>query len=382
MKKFVIVFSILALLFISGCTQPENGGGKPLDVSNIQKISVLSKPATVLISTTISGVVTLPTVTVDPYTGALIPLEQTYDREVQSGVTGSGFVVSSDGYIITNAHVVSFSDDVVETELLDAALAEEIALAEELGGATEEVIQILEDYVYQYGEVSSKQISISVIMGVPVSGVGTVLKEYTADVRKVGAPSPGRDVAIIKADQRNMPTVKLGDSDEMEVGDNVYAIGYPRVATFHKYLSKESVTEPSITQGIVSAEKQMITGFNVLQIDAAITHGNSGGPVFDENGEVIGIATFGSIDYSTWQEIQGFNFIVPINIAKEFMAEINVENTRGSVDEHYEAGMIHYWKDEYSEAIEELNIVKNLFPAHPYVEKYMQSSQEKLLGSS
>jgi len=381
MKKYLILIFVLIVIFASGCTTPP-APDSSLNVTGIQKITALSKPATVMIVTVISGTVTIPTATLDEYTGTIVPTDESYSRDVQTGVIGSGFVISSDGYMLTNAHVVSFSDDVITAGLLEAAVAEEIKAGEAAGGLTEAEKRMVSDYVYQYGEVSGTKVSISAVTGVPVSGVGSVLKEYKADVRKVGVPAPGKDVAIIKVDQNNMPTVKLGDSSKMEVGDRIYAVGYPAVATFHEYISPESITEPSITQGIVSAEKQMVAGFKVLQIDAAVTHGNSGGPVFNDNGEVVGIATFGSIDYSTWQEIQGFNFMIPINLAKEFMSEINVANMRGSVDEHYEKGMMDYWKGDYSKALDEFNIVRNLYPAHPYVEKYIQTSQEKLLATT
>jgi ribose transport system ATP-binding protein len=67
-------------------------------------------------------------------------------------------------------------------------------------------------------------------------------------------------------------------------------IGYPGAATFNELLSAESAIEPTMTAGLVSAKKTMQGGWDVFQTDAAMTHGNSGGPVFNEKGEVIGIA--------------------------------------------------------------------------------------------
>src|SRR5215210_2396835 len=90
------------------------------------------------------------------------------------------------------------------------------------------------------------------------------------------------------------------------------------LATFHPLISDESISEASLTRGLVSAKKNMKDGWEVLQTDASITHGNSGGPVMNEYGEVIGLATFGSIDYQRQAEVQGMNFIVPSTIVNEY----------------------------------------------------------------
>ncbi len=371
----VLVLVICTVALITGCSGTSSE--KLAKIPPAQRISALAKPGVVLIYTQISGTVAIPEVAVDPYTGEAYLTGRVQELDVASGVTGSGFIVSSDGYIITNAHVVSFDEKAIKRMLLSAAVEK---LAREAGSQlTQQDLQILQNYVFNYGRVVDHKVTITCILGVPVKGVGKIIKGYTADVRKVGKPAPGKDIAIIKIEGKNFPTVKLGDSDKVQVGDKIYVIGYPGAATFHPYLSSVSITEPSVTAGIVSARKMMKEGFEVLQIDAAITHGNSGGPVFNEKGEVVGIATFGSIDYSTWREVQGFNFMIPINLAKEFMKEINIKNKRGPVDEHYEKGLIYYWNGEYRKAIEEFNIVKNLFPAHPYVDEYISKCQEKIL---
>ena len=152
-------------------------------------------------------------------------------------------------------------------------------------------------------------------------------------------------------------------------------MGYPFAATFHPYLSEDSFTEPSVTSGIISAEKHMRSAYTAFQTDASITHGSSGGPVFNEQGEVIGIATFGSIDFNTGQEIAGFNFILPINLAKEFMRDISVKNTQGPVDMHYKAAMDAYWDREYSKASNELQSVLKLYPIHPYAAELIKKIQ-------
>ena len=362
-------------------------GAPPSPLITPHQLVVLKKPGVVFIQSVVKGNVVLPAAGTDPNTGQVVPTEQMYTREVQYSASGSGFVITPDGYIITNAHVVSFHDELVIYNLVDSAIGAEFDEFKETAGRepNKEEQELIADYVIRYARVTDIQKSTYVALGVTIPGVAMLGIARQADIRKLGSSiddifrgGMGNDVAIIKIAQDNLATVKLGDSDDVKLGDRIFVIGYPGVATFHPLLEKTSEVESTLTAGIVSAEKTTKGGFEVFQTDAAMTHGNSGGPAFNEKGEVIGIATFGSIDLTTGQEVAGFNFLIPINLAKEFMHEMNIINTRGSVDEHFEEGMRFFWNEQYDEAIEELEIVTRLYPGHPSAQKYITEAQGKL----
>jgi S1-C subfamily serine protease len=176
-------------------------------------------------------------------------------RRVSAGGLGSGFLISADGQIITAAHVVQVADEV--------------------------------SVRYVNGEV------------------------VTA---KILASDPGSDVALIKAASVPagiIPAV-LGDSDAANVGDSVFVVGAP-YGIAH-----------SLTVGHVSARRtpsQLFGGFEkveLLQTDAAINQGNSGGPLFNMQGEVIGIV---SHILSTTGGFQGMGFVVTSNLAKKVLLD-------------------------------------------------------------
>jgi serine protease Do len=157
---------------------------------------------------------------------------------------GSGFIISADGYVLTNAHVVR--------------------------GASE-IEVILSDR-----------------------------REFEAEL--IGE-DPRSDVALIKIDADNLPTVELGDSDDLKVGQWVLAIGNP------------FGFEHTATQGIISALSRSLPNENYvpfIQTDVAVNPGNSGGPLFDEQGRVIGI---NSQIYSRTGGYMGLSFSIPINMA-------------------------------------------------------------------
>jgi len=110
-----------------------------------------------------------------------------------------------------------------------------------------------------------------------------------------------RDVAVIKVKGRNLPSVKLASSDDIEVGERVVAIGNPRGL------------ENTISDGLLSGIREM-DGYNLLQISAPISPGSSGGPVFNSSGRVVGIAS------ATLKESQNLNFCVPIRYARPLLA--------------------------------------------------------------
>jgi len=157
---------------------------------------------------------------------------------------GSGFIVSADGYIMTNAHVVADADEVtVKT---------------------------------------------------------TDRREYPAKVVGVDEAS---DVAVIKIEAKNLPTVRLGDPSKLRPGEWVVAIGSP------------FGFENSVTAGIVSATSRAMPGGNYtpfIQTDVAVNPGNSGGPLFNLNGEVVGI---NSQIYSRTGGYMGVSFAIPIDVA-------------------------------------------------------------------
>src|SRR5579863_5027571 len=175
---------------------------------------------------------------------------------------GSGFIVSPDGTILTNAHVVN--------------------------GASEVTVRL------------------------------TDRREYTA---KVIGVDPKSDVAVIKIPAKNLPTVKLGNTHNLRVGEWVVAIGAP------------FGFENSVTAGIVSAKGRTLpdSGYvPFIQTDVPINPGNSGGPLFDMQGEVIGI---NSQIYTRSGGYQGVSFSIPIDVALNVSHQLETHGrvTRGKI---------------------------------------------------
>ncbi|QHJ00791.1 Do family serine endopeptidase [Xylophilus rhododendri] len=164
---------------------------------------------------------------------------------------GSGFIVSHDGLVLTNAHVVK--------------------------GASEVTVKL------------------------------TDRREYRA---KVLGTDPKTDIAVLKIDGKDLPVVALGKTSELQVGEWVLAIGSP------------FGFENTVTAGVVSAKNRSLpddSAVPFIQTDVAVNPGNSGGPLFNARGEVIGI---NSQIYSRTGGYQGVSFAIPIDLASKIQQQI------------------------------------------------------------
>ena len=133
--------------------------------------------------------------------------------------------------------------------------------------------------------------------------------------------------------------------------------------------------EPTVTQGVISAKRTLKTGVEAIQTDAAINHGNSGGPAYNDEGEVIGIATFGA---GPEAGIEAIKFMMPINLAKEFMEELNVENEHSILDTKYAEALNTFWNRDCYTTIEKMNEVLALYPDHPYAQEYITECERAI----
>ena len=182
-----------------------------------------------------------------------------WGQTTTASCAGSGFVLTEDGYIITNNHVVA--------------------------------------------DANEGSITVKLFSG----------DEYTAEV--VGTDALN-DVALLKIEATGLQTVTIGNSDDIEVGDEVEAIGNP--------LGELTFT---MTVGYISAlDREINTDgrpINMLQTDASINSGNSGGPLFDMDGNVIGITTAKySGSTSSGTTIEGIGFAIPINDAMRIVYDL------------------------------------------------------------
>lgn len=259
---------------------------------------------------------------------------ETMEIFVSGGFTGTGFIVSKDGYILTNAHVVDTSIN-AENEALWPMIIDEVdrqlqdVYAQD--GLSKEEFQEIEDKFFSYIiDNGSWRGDGTILIGVmkrdyeASSFSDAVQNGYRVDVKKFGQPFPnvGKDVAVLKIDtDMSLTAMLLGSMEDVNLGDQVYVLGYPMAADL-----KYSDMTPTITSGVVGAFKKTEQGdYNVIQIDAVVSPGNSGGPVLDAKGRVVGIATFGSI------QSESFNWILPIELGKESLDELNIRYSSGGV---------------------------------------------------
>ena len=214
----------------------------------------------------------------DPFWRHLMPelfRDRVYEQPVQS--LGSGFLISSDGYLVTNDNVVGDGDEIVIT----------------LPGGDRHNAKL----------VGTDEVS---------------------------------DISLLKIDGENFPYLKLGDSGSLIVGEWVLALGNP----FGLF---ELNDQPTVTVGVISAlnrdwgripESRRVY-MDMIQTDAAINHGNSGGPLVNSMGRVIGMNTF-IYTGSRYQEgFVGIGFAIPINRVKDIIDEIKKQ---GSVNRDYWLG--------------------------------------------
>ena len=176
-------------------------------------------------------------------------------REYTQTSAGSGVILSADGYILTNNHVISGADKIT---------------------------------VYVMPEEEGAE-------------------EATYEATLIGS-SESHDVAVLKIDAKGLNAATFGDSDQLEIGELAVAIGNP-MGSVHG----------SVTAGIISAKEQELTiddvTINAIQTDAAINPGNSGGALFDSYGNVIGLVYAKSSSVS----IEGMGYAIPVNAIKELV---------------------------------------------------------------
>ncbi len=316
-------------------------------------------------------------------------------QQVMNGGSGTGFVISPDGYIVTNAHVVlahlnpkDMLVEAVANSFANDLYAEASAYYNIPPEDKEKVVKILlskfMSYFLENGQISEINTNYYVFNGVAAPGEDLKVKSWQAVVKKQGTVyekvgsdySWGRDVAILKVDKTNLPTVTLGDSSKVQVGDSIFIIGYPGTKA-EEYFKPESELEATVTQGVVSAKKKLNTGVEAIQTDAAINHGNSGGPAYNENGEVIGIATFGA---GPETGIEAIKFMMPINLAKEFLNELNVQNRHSITDAKYAEALNAFWNKDCYTTIADMKEVLTLYPGHPYAQEYINECERAIIS--
>ena len=279
-----------------------------------------------------------------------------------SGGHGSGFFVSDDGFIATNAHVVR------EIHAGPEAVKEKLAR------------QAADKMHRAFGaELSARSDGRDIVLAALRAGrvakkAEVVLPDGTKlpyEIKAYGAPvGEGQDVAIIKVETKNAPNLVLGDSEKMSVQDPVIAIGYPGAADFEGLFDSKSQLEASITDGTLSAVKRTNDGETVLQVTTPITHGNSGGPAINLRGEVIGLATFANRD-----KVQGFNFLVASSTVKKFVKEAKASNKPSETQTAWRKALEAQWTGDYDQAIVDYEEVMTLFPAHSEAPRMMKQAR-------
>ena len=218
-------------------------------------ISVSNRPATEVVIQTVDGVKAMSDAEVyAANVNSVVSINVTgtsgtnfFGQPVQTASAGSGFILTPDGYIVTNYHVVE----------------------------------------------NAETVKVSLYNG----------DEYNA--RYVGGDEE-YDIAVIKIEGSELPAVTLGDSSALNVGDHVLAIGNPLgELTF------------SMSGGMVSSVNRAInvdgTPFNMIQTDTSINSGNSGGPLFNQYGEVVGIVSAKYSSSAGGASVEGLGFAIPMN---------------------------------------------------------------------
>ena len=369
--------SILILLIAAvACRRDESR------LDDVQKMVYGVKPAVVRISAYATAQFHYPLRALDSIARDLRVARRDASRdavvETGAGGSGSGFIIHPDGWILTSGHVIARTRDA-------AALQKELRR----NGAISALLknfpvddlrrlyrgEALEQHVLalaEQGQIDHQ----SIVNEVELSNGEKMpfrIERYSPALTERGI-----DLALLRVSRKNLPTLQLGDSDAVRIGDSIWAIGYPEVASstdevIGGWLSRESDLEATLSNGTITAIKTDITNTPVFQSNVGIYRGNSGGPAVKRDASVIGISTWGHTD------AEQIKFLVPVNVAKSFIRAANVAyNSGGEFNRHWESALNAAADGDWSLANAELMRASALFPSSPDLVRFRRDTDRAL----
>ncbi len=328
------------------------------------------------------------------------------------GGLGSGFFVDESGLIVTNGHVIKvFPSEALIYGIMSGRLDDFLVDlmmarsgregAEAVSAVREELQQVKSNQaaVYQvagiivrfigagevqfaeepqeaYVQLGKKSFNVGrdfrVVVGENVMPAEVVDMDYAEMVKEGFIAS---DVALLKITGKNFPALKLGSKEAVKTGSTIYVLGYPGIAD-NQYLVDLEDSEITVTRGIISAFKKAAGDKRtLLQTDASINHGNSGGPAVNGEGVVVGIATYGL----TPEEGSGnFNFLRDVSDAKTLIERKKLATNLGKTSDEWSRGIDNFWMRRYAEAVKNFEGTKLLYPFHPLADSYRAEAQRRI----
>jgi S1-C subfamily serine protease len=354
----------------------------------------LTRPSVVLILMEVVGTYTFPsfyvdfdTFTVKPGTDELKHGELALEERVievtseDSSGYGTGVIVSSDGVILTNAHIGSMKNDFVKgmnEYVIDHYLSDHIGRADvekAVNKYGDEAYQKIFDLVDEYVQKNAKSELVFNLSVVKPNATGKTHEElksesfpatiiYTND----NYEEDNRDVALLKIEATDLPALPLVDGTNVSTGKKVYIFGFPGSGA----AGESDVNEPSLSQGLISGIKND-KGTTIYQTDAKVSSGSSGGPLLDTFGNLIGIISY--INDSGYFG-DSFGFGIPATVAQEVLTAQGITPTPGPYFTHFTTGMELLALKQCKKAIAEFNLAREVHPdfdvtaeTQPYIDK-------------
>jgi S1-C subfamily serine protease/rhodanese-related sulfurtransferase len=318
---------------------------------SLQEVILRTKPATVLVVSEITSEVIVDCgggpqkVTPPPF------------RE-----TGTGWFIDSNGWIVTNGHVVQPAHELprwVENDQAQKGVA--LACGAPLARAMPRV------------ELKPSLF----ILAANGFRLPAKVAKYSPPVD--GGGMSGRDLALLQVEAAEMPAFSLGQSKGLKLGDPLRILGFPGVVLTHELLNATAKVEASVTSGAVSGFKQDVSNHPVIQTDAPAAWGNSGGPVINAQGEVIGVLTFVSLAPGPEGAlVQGFNFVIPAEAVREFVKGTPVDLAdKSPFNERWFAGLRKFFGEDWKGAVESFRAADRLQPEFSDVRRMLAEAEEK-----
>jgi S1-C subfamily serine protease len=317
-----------------------------------------------------------------------------YDYQLVS--SGSGFFVTEDGYFVTAAHVVSADKREIRTEVLTLSkkpatldlarkqISNELSSSTSLSLSAAQLDSLMNFFLRwldKYLKVDKVDVRYFLGTGTVEAGERLITTGARASVVNIDPTSNGHDLAVMKADVTGVPTLTLASATPPRMGKATYAIGYPRQGYLEEEAPLNATVKLAMTSGKVVSVDSRAGDWSAYGTDALFTHGDSGGPVLDSDGRVIGVISYSKLD-AQGKQVDGGGFFVPSQFVKENLAGSSVTASSGpkTVTSIYYHALAEADNQRYRTELVLLGQVQSRSTWHAYVKEDINNAQSLVLA--